>query len=52
MTTHNLPLYHTETSQPDSSVIKQELVAYQQTASALRVTKLEKALVRDVQNNI
>ena len=43
MTTHQVPLYHTKTNQPDSSVLKQELVTYQQTASGLRVTKLERS---------
>ena len=42
MTTHHVSLYHSETNQPDSIVLKQELVTYQQTPFGLKVTKLER----------
>ena len=43
MTTHHVSLYHTKTEQPDSTVLKQELVIYQQTSSGLKITKLERS---------
>ena len=43
MTTHHVSLYHPKTNQPDITVLKQELVTYQQTASGLKVTKLERS---------
>jgi hypothetical protein len=43
MTTHHVSLYHSKTKKPDSTVLKQELVTYQQTASGLRITKLERS---------
>ena len=43
MTTHHVSLYHSETNQPDSIVLKQELVTYQQTSSGLKITKLERS---------
>ncbi len=43
MTTHHVSLYHPKTNQPESSVLKQELVTYQQTASGLKITKLERS---------
>ena len=43
MTTHHVSLYHPKTNQPDITVLKQELVTYQQTPSGLKVTKLERS---------
>jgi hypothetical protein len=43
MTTHHVSLYHTKTNRPDSTVLKQELVTYQQTSSGLKITRLERA---------
>ena len=42
MTTHHVFLYHSKTNQPDITVLKQELVTYQQTSSGLKITKLER----------
>ena len=43
MTTHHLSIYHPKTNQPDITVLKQELVTYQQTPSGLKITKLERS---------
>ena len=43
MTTHHVSLYHSKTKQPDSTVLKQELITYQQTSSGLKITKLERS---------
>ncbi len=43
MTTHHVALYHPKTNQPESTVLKQELITYQQTASGLKITKLERS---------
>ena len=43
MTTHHVSLYHSKTNQPDSTVLKQELITYQQTSSGLKITKLERS---------
>ena len=43
MTTHHVSLYHPETNQPDITVLKQELVTYQQTSSGIKITKLERS---------
>ena len=43
MTTHHVSLYHSKTTQPDSTVLKQELITYEQTASGLKITKLERS---------
>ena len=43
MTTHHVSLYHPKTNQPESTVLKQELVTYQQTSSGLKITKLERS---------
>ena len=43
MTTHHVFLYNSKTEQPDSTVLKQELVTYQQTSSGLEITKLERS---------
>ena len=43
MTTHHFSLYHPKTNQPESTVLKQELVTYQQTSSGLKITKLERS---------
>ena len=43
MTTHHVSLYHSKTNQPDSNVLKQELITYEQTASGLKITKLERS---------
>ena len=42
MTTHHVSLYHPKTNQPESTVLKQELITYQQTSSGLTITKLER----------
>ena len=42
MTTHHVSLYHPKTNQPESTVLKQELITYQQTSS-LTITKLERS---------
>ena len=43
MTTHHVSLYHPKINQPESTVLKQELVTYQQTSSGLKITKLERS---------
>ena len=43
MTTHHVSLYHSKTKQPDSTVLKQELITYKQTSSGLKITKLERS---------
>ena len=43
MTTHHVSLYHSKTNQPESTVLKQELITYEQTASGLKITKLERS---------
>ena len=43
MTTHHVSLYHPKTNQPEITVLKQELVTYQQTSSGLKITKLERS---------
>ena len=43
MTTHHVSLYHSKTKQPVSTVLKQELITYQQTSSGLKITKLERS---------
>ena len=43
MTAHHVSLYHSKTNQPDSTVLKQELITYEQTASGLKITKLERS---------
>ena len=43
MTTHHVSLYHSKTKQPYSNVLKQELITYEQTASGLKITKLERS---------
>ena len=43
MTTHHVSLYHSKTNQLDSNVLKQELITYEQTASGLKITKLERS---------
>ena len=43
MTTHHVSLYHSKTKQPDRTVLKQELITYQQTPSGLKITKLERS---------
>ena len=43
MTTHHVSLYHSKIKQPDSTVLKQELITYEQTASGLKITKLERS---------
>jgi hypothetical protein len=43
MTTHHVYLYHSKTKQPDGTVLKQELITYEQTASGLKITKLERS---------
>ena len=43
MKTHHISLYHTKNNQPDSNVLKQELITYQQTTSGINITKLERS---------
>ena len=43
MTAHHISLYHSINNQPDDTVLKQELITYQQTASGLKITKLERS---------
>ena len=43
MTTHHVSLYHPKINQPESTVLKQELVTYQQTSFGLKITKLERS---------
>ena len=43
MTTHHVSLYHPKTNQPVNTVLKQELVTYEQTSSGLKLTKLERS---------
>ena len=43
MKTHHISLYHTKNNQPESTVIKQELITYQQTTSGINITKLERS---------
>ena len=43
MTTHHVSLYHPKTNHPDITVLKQELITYQQTSSGLKITKLERS---------
>ena len=47
MTTHHVSLYHSRTNQPESKVLKQELVTYEQTSSGLKITKLERSFTGD-----
>jgi hypothetical protein len=47
MTTHHVSLYNPETNPPEGTVLKQELVTYQQTASGLKITKLERSICSD-----
>ena len=43
MTTHHVSLHHPKTNEPDITVLKQELITYQQTSSGLKITKLERS---------
>ncbi|MDA7792206.1 hypothetical protein N8979_00145 [bacterium] len=43
MATHHVSLYHPKTNKPVGTVLKQELVTYQQTSSGLKITKLERS---------
>jgi len=43
MKTHHISLYHTKTNHPDTNVLKQELITYQQTTSGINITKLERS---------
>jgi hypothetical protein len=47
MKTHHVSLYHNETNPPEGTVLKQELVTYQQTSSGLKITKLERSFRSD-----
>ena len=47
MTTHHVSLYHPKTNPPEGTVLKQELVTYEQTISGLKVTKLERSFSSD-----
>ena len=47
MTTHHVSLYHPETNPPAGTVLKQELVTYEQTISGLKITKLERSFSSD-----
>ena len=41
MNTHHVSLYNQKTNRPDSKVLKQELITYEQTAYGLKVTRFE-----------
>ena len=43
MTTHHVSLYHPKTNRPEGTVLKQELITYQQSRSGLKITKLERS---------
>ena len=43
MNTHHVSLYNQKTNRPDSNVLKQELITYEQTAYGLKVTRLERS---------
>ena len=43
MKTHHNSLYNTKTNQPESAVLKQELITYEQTISGIKITKLERS---------
>ena len=43
MTAHHVSLYHPETNPAEGTVLKQDLVTYQQTDSGLKITKLERS---------
>ena len=43
MTTHHVSLYHPKTNKPEGTVLKQELITYQQTCFGLKITKLERS---------
>ena len=47
MTTHHVSLYHPATNPAEGTVLKQELVTYQQTGSGLKITKLERSFNND-----
>lgn len=47
MTTHHVSLYHPDTNPPEGTVLKQELVTYQQTCFGLKITKLERSFSSD-----
>ena len=47
MSTHHVSLYHSGTNRPESKVLKQELVTYEQTSSGLKITKLERSFIGD-----
>tara|TARA_B100001564_G_scaffold310266_1_gene281820 strand:+ start:403 stop:642 length:240 start_codon:yes stop_codon:yes gene_type:complete len=43
MTAHHVSLYHPETNPAEGTVLKQDLVTYQQTGSCLKITTLERS---------
>ena len=43
MATHHVSLYHPKTNKSEGTVLKQELITYQQTSSGLKITKLERS---------
>ena len=47
MKTHHVSLYHPETNPAEDTVLKQELVTYQQTGFGLKITKLERSFRSD-----
>ena len=47
MTRHHVSLYHPEKNPPEVTVLKQELVTYQQTGFGLKITKLERSFSSD-----
>ena len=47
MTAHHVSLYHPETNPAEGTVLKQDLVTYQQTGSGLKITKLERSFSSD-----
>ena len=47
MNTHHVSLYNQKTNRPDSNVLKQELITYEQTAYGLKVTRFERSFNDD-----
>ena len=43
MKPHHIFPYQTKNNQPDSNVLNQELITYQQTSSGINITKLERS---------
>ena len=43
MSIHHTSLYNTDDNKPESRVVKQELVTYEQTEFGLKIAKLERS---------